>query len=306
MFLSTQLVTPPLVEPITLAFAKQQLRVDADDDDAIITALITAAREHCEKKTHRSFFDQTWVRTLDFFPLYGHAKATRTPTERDNWPFGTWYWDKVTIDLPYPRTLNVQSITYLDNDLQLQTLPTSAYNIDYTSMPARIAPAQGLFWPILNNYIPGSVRITFTAGSYVQQVTEQFTIPSTAPYTYTPLQGPVTGIVSVIDTTSDQNDGYGEGGYGDGGYGSGPASNPAYTMQNGVLTFTSAAAGQQIDLTYNIGTCPQSIVQAMILLVKFWYQHSLTAPTPGVIPTPVDKAVDALLGMHKVNVIEYR
>jgi len=286
MFLSTQIVTPPIVEPITLALAKQQLRVDFTDDDAIITGLITAARQYCEKRTRRAFFNQTWVRTLDFFPLYGNGFATRTPSERDTWPYGTWYWDKVTIDLPYPRTISVNSITYLDDNAEQQTLPTSAYNVDYTCLPCRIAPAQGLFWPILNNYIPGNVRITFTAGSFVQEVTDEtFTVPAEAPFTYTPVQSPVTAITSVLD---------------------GESHTPAYTFEDGVLTFQEASAGQSYTLSYYAGVLPQTIVQAMILLIKFWYQHSITAPTPGAVPTPVDKAVDALLGNHIVNVIEYR
>lgn len=166
MILSTQLITPPAVEPLTLAQAKLHLRVDFTDDDTLITGLITAARQFCEGITKRAFFNQTWLRTLDFFPLYGRIEATRGPSERHTWPYGTWYWDKVTIDLPHPRTVSVTSITYLDSTGTEQTLPTTSYNLDTTSIPARITPAQGLFWPILNNYIPGSVKITFVAGSY--------------------------------------------------------------------------------------------------------------------------------------------
>lgn len=285
MLLSTQLVTPPIVEPLSLETAKLQLRVDDTYNDTLISALITAAREYCEKYTRRTFFNQTWLRTLDFFPLYGHVEGSRTPAERYNWPYGTWYWDKVTIDLPYPRTLGVQSITYLDNNAQQQTLPTTSYNVDCTSIPARIAPAQGMFWPILNNYIPGSVKITFTAGSYVTAVTETITVPSQAPYGYTPAQSPVTAITSVLDADG---------------------NTPSYTFEDGILTFTEASAGQSYTLSYYVGNCPMAIQQAMLLLITHWYQHSLVAPSPGSVPTPVDKAVSALLGMYRINVIEYR
>lgn len=166
MLLSTQLVTPPTAEPITLQQAKLHLRVDFPEDDTLITGLISAARQYCEKRTNRAFFTQTWLRTLDFFPLYGRIESSRSPSERDTWPYGTWYWDRVTIDLPHNRVQSVTSITYIDSNGQTQTLPTSGYNVDVTSMPARIAPNQGMFWPILNNYIPGSVKITYVAGSY--------------------------------------------------------------------------------------------------------------------------------------------
>jgi hypothetical protein len=284
MILSTQLVTPPIAEPVTLAQAKLHLRVDFDDDDTLIAALITAAREYCEKQTRRAFFNQTWQRTLDFFPLYGHMGGSRTPSERATWPYGTWYWDKVTMMLPYPRTISVTSITYLDNDLDQQTLPTDSYNVDTTSMPARIAPAQGMFWPILNNYVPGSVVITFVAGSYVRPVTgETFMVPAEAPYTYTPTQSPVTAITSVLD---------------------GEGHTPSYTFGDGVLTFQEASAGQSYTLSYYAGNCPLSIQQAMLLLIGHWYEHREAASELPLKSAPL--AVDSLLGMHKINVIEYR
>ena len=166
MLLSTQLVTPPASEPVTIDQAKLHLRVDFPDDDLLITGLITAARQYAEKRTNRAFFNQTWMRTLDYFPLYGKLDGSRSPSERNTWPYSTWYWDRVTIDLPHNRVQSVTSITYIDSNGQPQTLPTAAYNVDTTSIPARIAPAQGMFWPILNQYVPGSVQIKYVAGSY--------------------------------------------------------------------------------------------------------------------------------------------
>ncbi|MGF7180391.1 head-tail connector protein [Tunturiibacter psychrotolerans] len=161
-----------------MQLAKSHLRVDFPDDDLLITGLITAARQYAEKRTNRAFYTQTWLRTLDFFPLYGRVDATRAPSERDNWPYGTWYWNRVTIDLPHNRVQSVTSITYYDGNGNQQTLPSDSYNVDVTSLPARITPAQGMFWPIVNNYVPGSVQITYVAGSYGDGV-EINTIPMT-------------------------------------------------------------------------------------------------------------------------------
>jgi uncharacterized phiE125 gp8 family phage protein len=164
--LTTTLITPPVAEPVSLSQVKLALKVDFDDDDTYITALISAARELCESKTNRAFLSQTWMRSLDYFPLYGSYGDVRQPGESNSWPYGVWYWDKVSIELPHSPVQSVTSISYIGDDGTRVTLPDSSYNVDTFSKPCRISPAQGLFWPILNHYIPGNVQITYVAGSY--------------------------------------------------------------------------------------------------------------------------------------------
>ena len=48
------LLSGPAAEPITLAAAKQFLRVEHGDDDDVIAALIAAARIHVEAATRRA------------------------------------------------------------------------------------------------------------------------------------------------------------------------------------------------------------------------------------------------------------
>ena len=55
-----RLVTPPAVEPVTLAEAKTFVRVDHDAADAELTRAIAAARQVCETWTRRRFITQTW------------------------------------------------------------------------------------------------------------------------------------------------------------------------------------------------------------------------------------------------------
>ena len=55
-----KLITPPTVEPITLEEAKLYLRVDHDDEDALIEQLIKASREFCEQYQNRVHGEQTW------------------------------------------------------------------------------------------------------------------------------------------------------------------------------------------------------------------------------------------------------
>lgn len=61
----TELITPPDLEPITLEEAKLFARVDTAADDAIITALITTARQYTERYLQQSLLQQTWLMWLD-------------------------------------------------------------------------------------------------------------------------------------------------------------------------------------------------------------------------------------------------
>src|SRR5215469_16680870 len=65
---SFSLVTPPAVEPVLLADAKGQARIDTTDDDTLVTNLITGARQWAERYTGRAFITQTWQMALDLWP----------------------------------------------------------------------------------------------------------------------------------------------------------------------------------------------------------------------------------------------
>jgi uncharacterized phiE125 gp8 family phage protein len=178
MPLSLQEITQPAIEPVSLALAKLNCHVDAPDEDMLFSAWIAAARQYCERYTRRAFFNRAVVRTLDYFPLWDGANGTVNPADRQDWPYYASFWDKITIDLPLPRTVSVTSITYTDTTGATQTLDPSQYNVDLTSMPARIVPSAGNYWPTVTTYQPGSVKITYVAGSYGDGVTVN-TIPQT-------------------------------------------------------------------------------------------------------------------------------
>jgi uncharacterized phiE125 gp8 family phage protein len=163
--LNLKLITPPAVEPVTLALAKSHCRIDADDEDALLPIYITAARQAAEKYTKRAFFNQTWQLSLDHFPIFD-CSATLPTRNRQDWPFYSSYWDGITIRLPRPTCVSVTSITYVDLTGTTQTLPTESYYVDTTSEPARIVPKPGEYWPYTQAYLPGSVQVTFVAGSY--------------------------------------------------------------------------------------------------------------------------------------------
>lgn len=77
--MSSILLTPPAVEPVTLADAKTWLRVTNDDDDGVITSLIAGARSHIEAQTRRAMITQTWRLVRDAWPADGRIAALPVP-----------------------------------------------------------------------------------------------------------------------------------------------------------------------------------------------------------------------------------
>jgi uncharacterized phiE125 gp8 family phage protein len=74
-------LVPPANEPLSLADARQFLRVDHGDDDTVITALIAAARAHVEALTRRVLLTQTWRFVLDAWPPHGRFTARIGPLQ---------------------------------------------------------------------------------------------------------------------------------------------------------------------------------------------------------------------------------
>src|SRR4051812_6207132 len=58
--MTSTLIAGPGEEPVTLAEAKAFCRIDASDEDALVSALIAAARLHVESMTGRALVEQTW------------------------------------------------------------------------------------------------------------------------------------------------------------------------------------------------------------------------------------------------------
>ena len=149
-----QLLSPPAQEPVSLAEAKLHLRVDFSDDDALITALIAAARQAAETITNRQLVTARWKLVLDAFP---GPSLMGVPAGR---PFTL---PGHAILIPKVPVQAVVSIDYLDMGSQQQTMPPANYAVDAACEPARITPVFGQIWPITLPQI-GAVSVTFDAG----------------------------------------------------------------------------------------------------------------------------------------------
>jgi uncharacterized phiE125 gp8 family phage protein len=144
---------PPVIEPVTLAEAKAQCRVDGTDEDALITALISAAREYCEGRDWLAYLTQTiecWF---------------------DDWPHAD------EIELPRPPLQSVTSVEYYDvNDVKYTLSPT-VYAVDTVSLPGLVHLKYLQTWPIVNLRDYNAICVTYKAGwtgtAYLPQVVKQ-------------------------------------------------------------------------------------------------------------------------------------
>jgi uncharacterized phiE125 gp8 family phage protein len=117
--MSSILLSGPAVEPVTLDEAKAYLRVEHDDDDDVIAALIAGARVHVEAQTRRALITQSW-RLI-----------------RDSWP-----GDGRILVLPAPlQALAAARVYRLDGSTQ--ALDTEAFAVDAAAAPAVLAFAAG-------------------------------------------------------------------------------------------------------------------------------------------------------------------
>lgn len=136
------LVLAPQSEPITLTEAKLNLRVDGDDEDDLIRALIVAAREHIEDITRRALLTQTWDFCLD------------------SWP------DRDFIRLPFGNLQSVTSIKWKDTDGTETTLTlTTDYLVETNGEQCgRIVLPYGGSWPTGTLYPSNPITIRFVCG----------------------------------------------------------------------------------------------------------------------------------------------
>jgi uncharacterized phiE125 gp8 family phage protein len=159
-----RLIADVTQEPITLAEAKLHLRVDSPnsgtlphEDDSLIGADITAAREWCEMVSGLSLAPRTLEAVFNRFPTVPTTWIDPCCTERVvDYRFGE-------IVLPYPPVTSVTTFAYMDGDGVEQTVGATDYVLDNASWPHRIYKAASYTWPT-TQVIPNAVRVRYLAG----------------------------------------------------------------------------------------------------------------------------------------------
>lgn len=172
MGVSFTVITPPASEPLALVDVKKYLRVDFDDEDDIISGLITKARVYGERLCKRAFPTQTIEAIIELVPapagqLSGPVDAPIDPErlwERPGVPlFG---YAMQVFKLPMSPVQQLLSIDYQLTRMDVpewKSLPAQDaqgndnYRIDTVADPAVVS--------LFTILAATRYRFTYTAGS---------------------------------------------------------------------------------------------------------------------------------------------
>jgi len=136
-------LTEPPVEPVSIAEAKQHLRIDAEfaDDDLYLQSLITAARHYVENYVDRTLLRTQLQMKLDYFPVW---------------------------DLPLPRPPVMADpviVQYVSSDSSLgyQPIVYTNFRTDRDATPSVLRPQWNGTWPSVRG-AENDVIISWWAG----------------------------------------------------------------------------------------------------------------------------------------------
>lgn len=149
---SIKLIAPPESEQWTLAAARLECRIDADEEDCppshpldpLILEKIAAAREYCEEYLGRALVPQTIEVALDAF-------------------YGSDQQSDAAIELPMPPVLSIVSVKYIDADGAEQTMSEADYRLDNYQEPGWLLPAYGGTWPTARG-VSNAVKVRMMVG----------------------------------------------------------------------------------------------------------------------------------------------
>jgi len=139
MIFSLKLITPPIIEPVTVDEVKIYAHIDHDVDDKLILSWIKTARRLAEDYQRRAYYEQVWEMSFDCFPY-------------------------LPIKIPRPPLVSVNFIHYYNTANTMTDMDLTDFIVDTNSEPGRLAHAYGVLWPsVILKPIDG-LRIRYTCG----------------------------------------------------------------------------------------------------------------------------------------------
>lgn len=142
---SYKIITQPSVEPLTLSYVKNYLKLDGiSADDDLVEAMLTAARERCEEYCNIKFIDTVIEQVYDEFP------KGRTLEN--------------CLHLTVGNVSSVEFVKYYDESGTLQTWSDTSYDIDTYDKAGRICVTTGESYPSSDTDRINNVVVRYTSG----------------------------------------------------------------------------------------------------------------------------------------------
>ncbi len=133
------LTSPPALEPVSIAEAKDHLRVDHSDEDAYISSLILTSRLHIESALSLALINQSWT-----------------------WTFDAWPQRSQSVTLPLRPVSTIISIATLASDGTPTVMPVADYELDGDHVPPRLLRTVNQ-WPKPGKSRAG-IEVSFVTG----------------------------------------------------------------------------------------------------------------------------------------------
>ena len=146
--MALSLVTDVTAEPVSVDDQKMHLRLDSDADDSYVAICIKAARQWIEGQTKRAIMSQTWDYSIDF------GWPHRAGLHRIDYPLNP---------VAVQASPTIDSVTYIDDDGNSQTLAVSQYTVVARTNNSYLVPAFDVTWPTVRN-VPNAITVRFVAG----------------------------------------------------------------------------------------------------------------------------------------------
>lgn len=136
--MTARVISPPALEPLSLADARAHVRVDDTAEDALIARLVSAARERIERLSGLALITQRWLVSLDC------------------WPSGA------VLELPVSPVASIDVVRTFDDAGSATVADTSTLVLDGWARPARVLRTLPQ-WPAPGRLVQ-AIEIELTAG----------------------------------------------------------------------------------------------------------------------------------------------
>lgn len=134
-----KLITPPAIEPVSLAEVKAHLRLDTAADDALLQSLIVTARSVAESWLGRALIAQGWREVRDEAPRRPYLTLSKSPL------------------------LSVSAVRVYDGSDVATLLDSGVYFVDTASQPGRLMLRSSGPWPEVGRSAAG-LEVDYLAG----------------------------------------------------------------------------------------------------------------------------------------------